>query len=86
VRDLGGEEQLSTQERWLIDVAVRMRAKLEAIEPWLLAQPSLVDKRHRRLLPVAKDAQGIADSLVRILDLLGLARRRTARSPYDTRP
>jgi len=45
VQDLGGEEALSTQQRALVELAVRDRLLLESVDAWLLAQPQLVNGR-----------------------------------------
>jgi len=48
---------------------------LDAIDAWVLAQPSLVDKRKRALLLVVRERQSLADALVRYLTTLGLERK-----------
>ena len=48
---------------------------LDSIDAWLLAQPSLVNKRKRALLPVVRERTQLADSLARHLSALGLERR-----------
>src|SRR5229473_3048024 len=73
VRDLGAD--ITTQQAALVDLACRSRLMLDSIDAWLLTQPSLIDKRHRRLLPVVNERQKLADALARYLDTLGLARR-----------
>jgi hypothetical protein len=52
VRDLGGPDALSTQQRALVDLLVRQKLLLESIDAWLLVQPSLVNARKRTLVPV----------------------------------
>jgi hypothetical protein len=75
VTDLGGEEALSTQQRALVDVLVRQKLLLESVDSWLLVQRTLVNSRKRTLLPVVRERQALADSLVRYLAQLGLERR-----------
>jgi len=72
-RDLGGN--VSTQQAAIIDLAVKTRLLLDSVDGWLLAQPSLVNKRKRVLLPVVIQRQQLADALARYLSALGLQRR-----------
>ena len=44
VQDLGGEENLSTQQLALVDVCVRDRLLLESIDAWLFGQPKLINR------------------------------------------
>jgi len=48
---------------------------LDSIDTWLFTQPSLVNSRKRSVIPVVLQRQALADSLVRYLAQLGLARR-----------
>lgn len=74
IEDLGGDESVSTQKRAVIDLCVREYLMLESVDRWLLAQPSLVNKRRRRLFDVVLQRQRIADSLAKHLEMLGLER------------
>ena len=64
IADLGGD--VSVQQDTVVDLAVKSKLLLDSIDVWLLTQPSLIDKRHRRLLPVRA---GAAISLTRIVGL-----------------
>lgn len=75
IQDLGGNDTLSTQQYALVDVAVKTKLLLDSADGWLLSQPSLVNGRKRCLFPVVLQRQQLADSLVRILEKLGLERR-----------
>jgi hypothetical protein len=75
VQDLGGEEQISTQQTALIELAVRSKLMLDTIDNWILSQPSLVNKSKKMLLPVVVQRQQLADGLARYLKDLGLERR-----------
>jgi hypothetical protein len=75
IKDLGGLDTISTQERAIIDLAVRTRLLLDSVDAWLLTQPSLINKRARALLPVVRERQQLADGLSRYLQMLGLGRR-----------
>jgi hypothetical protein len=74
VQDLGGEDQLSTQQQALVDIVTRTRLLMDTVDHWLLRQPTLVDKRKRQLYPAVVQRTQLADSLARHLGTLGLAR------------
>ena len=48
---------------------------VEALDDWLLRQPSLVLHRKRAVLPVLLQRQQLVDSLAHTLERLGLGRR-----------
>jgi hypothetical protein len=73
--DLGGVEAVSTQELALVEEAVKIKLLLNSAAGWMLAQPSLVDKRKRALLPVVRDYQALVNVLRGLLTDLGLKRR-----------
>jgi hypothetical protein len=73
--DLGGIEQTSTQQRQLIDLAVKTKLLLDSIDSWLVKQPSLVNHRKWALLPVVLQRQQFADALARYMTQLGLERK-----------
>jgi hypothetical protein len=75
VNDLGGQSAISTQERALVDLAVRTKLMLDSVDAWLLRQPSLVNGRKRSLLPVVRERTQLADAIARYLGALGLHRR-----------
>lgn len=75
VADLGGAEQLSTQQLALVDISMRTKLLLDSVDAWLLRQPSIIDKRRRQLFPVVQQRTALADALARYLGTLGLARQ-----------
>lgn len=75
IADLGGPQQVSTQQAAIIALAVRTKLLLESVDNWLLQQPRLVDSRKRALLPAVVQRQSLADSLARYMTALGLERR-----------
>lgn len=75
LRDLGGAEVVSTQERAIVELAVRTKLILDSIDAWLLTRSSLINARRRSLLPVVRERQQLADALARYLTTLGLERR-----------
>ena len=76
--DLGGSENISTQELALVDLACRARLFLNHIDAWLMEQESLVNKKRRAVLPVLRERQQIAQHLAALLQQLGLQRRQKA--------
>jgi hypothetical protein len=75
IDDKGGPENVSTAERILIDLGVAAAMKHEAVARYLLTLPSLVDKRHRRVWQVVRDANALAAHLQGLLRDLGVERR-----------
>ncbi|MEO8500804.1 MAG: hypothetical protein ABI565_07800 [Vicinamibacteria bacterium] len=73
--DLGGANTLSVAQKSLIEIALRTRLMLDSTDAWILAQPRLVDVRRRALLPVVRERQSLAASLLATLTALGLERR-----------
>ena len=58
VEDLGGEEQVSTQQLTVIELAARTKVLLDGVDAWLFGQPTkhegasrLFSKRDRKLYP-----------------------------------
>ena len=83
VRDLGGEQQISAQQRALVDLASRSKLYLDSLDAFLMTQPSLVNARRRSVIPVLRERQALADSLARVLQSLGLERRKAPSAPWD---
>jgi len=75
IRDMGGEESISTQQEAMVDLAVKSKLMLDSIDAWLLQQQSLVNKRKKSLLPVVRERTQLADALARYLLHLGLEKR-----------
>jgi hypothetical protein len=75
IEDLGGEAAVSAQQRALVEVAVRTRLYVDALDAWMMEHGSLVNARRRALHPVVRERQQLVDSLARLLGLLGLERR-----------
>lgn len=75
LQDLGGVDQTSTQQRQLIDLAVKTKLILDSIDAYLVKQPSLVNHRKRMVLPVVLQRQQLADALARYMTQLGLEKK-----------
>jgi hypothetical protein len=73
-RDLGGVENLSAQQRTIIELACRSRLFLDSIDGWLLTQDSVVNKRARAVFPIFRERQALSDQLAKLLERLGLER------------
>ena len=73
--DLGGIENISTQELALLEEAVKTKLILDSIDAWLLNQPSLINKKSRSVLPAVRDRQALVTTLRGLLGDLGLSRR-----------
>jgi hypothetical protein len=76
--DLGGIENVTTEELALVEEAVKTKLILDSIDAWLLSQPSLINKRTRSVLPVVRDRQALVATLRGLLGDLGLGRRTPA--------
>src|SRR5262249_12639075 len=81
VTALGGDPELSPQQRKLIDLAARASLYLDHLDAWLTEQKTLINRRSRSVLPVLLQRQTVADHLTRLLDKLGLDRM-----PQKVRP
>ncbi len=77
IRDLGGLGDVSRAQLAIVEQASRAWVMLSSVDDWLARQPSLVDRRRRQLLPVLRERQQLADSLLRHLTALGLERNST---------
>ena len=71
---LGGDTEVSPQQRKLVDLAARASLYLDHLDAWLAGQQTLVNRRSRSVLPVLLQRQSIAEHLARLLDRLGLDR------------
>ncbi len=74
IEDLGGEEELSAQQRALIEVLAREKLLLQSIDAWLLQQDKLVNASLRAIYPVVQQRTELANAFSRRLALLGLER------------
>lgn len=75
--DLGGMEAVSTQELALVEEAVKTKLILDSVTAWLFAQPALVNKRAKAVLPAVRDRNSLIATLRSLLGDLGLKRRVT---------
>jgi len=75
IQDLGGEEGLSTQEKYVIELVTRLRLMLDSIDAWLLGQPTLINKQRRQVFAAVRERTHMADSIVKNLEMLGLKKQ-----------
>ncbi len=76
VDDLGGPDEISTQQETLIELAARQIVLLHLIDNWVFAEPEsrVFRKRDKTVYALTKERQRIADGLARYLAQLGMER------------
>src|SRR5262245_27732731 len=72
IADLGGD--VSTQQRAIIDLAVRSKLLLDSVDAWLLAQETLISGKRKSIIPALRQRTALAHTLERHLLVLGLRR------------
>ena len=83
LNDLGGIEHTSTQQRQIVDQAVKTKLILDSIDAWMVQQSSLVNKRRRALYHIVLQRQTLADALARYMTMIGLERRAKTVQPLQ---
>jgi len=73
IADMGGDDNVSTQQKTIIDLIVKQKLLLDTVDAWLLTRP-LIDRPSKSLIPVVRERQTLADALARYLGQLGLER------------
>jgi len=74
IADLGGETNVSVQQRTIVECAATTRLMIGSLDAWITSQPTLMT-RNKTLIPVILQRQQLVDSLTRMLSQLGLERR-----------
>ena len=69
---LGGEEQLSPQMVTLVEQVVRLKLFLDHTDSFLLAMPSIINNRKKKMVPLVKERLALAAELRATLQLIGL--------------
>ena len=72
IEALGGEAQLSPQQITLIELVTRLKLFLDHTDSYLLALPSLINRRYKKMVPVLKERMLLSGELRATLVLLGL--------------
>ncbi len=89
IKDCGGEAQVDTMQRILIQNQSVLQACVSHLSAYLLEQPSLVDKRRKTVIPALLQLKELNDAVTRNLQLLNqtrgekpaLGRRETTLTP-----
>ncbi len=74
IRDCGGEAQVDTMQRILIQNSSVKQVCVSHLSAYLLEQPSLVDKRRKTVIPAVLQLKELMDSMARDLQLLNQTR------------
>lgn len=73
---LGGESEVSPQERAIIQMIAQKRIRRRIAAQWALLNPDkLFDRRKRSFAPLALQLEQLEESEARLLEKLGLKRR-----------
>lgn len=73
---LGGDSEVSPQERALISMIAQKRMRRKIAAQWALLNPDkLFDRRKRSFAPLAMQLEQLEESEARLLEKLGLKRR-----------
>jgi len=72
---LGGLKELTPQKVALIDEVVLTKLILDSVNAWILAQPTLINKRSRSVIAAVRDRSGLVTVLRTLLGDLGLERK-----------
>jgi hypothetical protein len=76
VSDLGGLENLTSQQLVIVDLAARTKLLVDSLDSVLLVMKSPVNKRNLSVWPIVTQRGQEADRLARYMTLLGLERRK----------
>ena len=71
----GGEDQVSPQQRWVIQRAAVLQLQLSALDAFVLGMDSLVNKKRRQIYPIVLEHAKLSQSLTSLLTTLGLNRQ-----------
>jgi hypothetical protein len=71
---LGGEQYVSPQKRALVENVVTTKLYIAHIDSWLLAQPSLINRTKKAILPILRERQSLVDSFSRLIAQIGAER------------
>jgi hypothetical protein len=75
IADLGGADNVSTQQLAIIEKAVTQKLICDSLDGFVLGMASLVNKRHRTLWPIVRERAAQVVLLQSLLRDLGLERR-----------
>ncbi len=85
IQALGGDSEVSPQERSIISMIAQKRIRRRIAAQWALQNPDkLFDRRKRSLAPIALQLEQLEESEAKLLEKLGLKRRpKPTRSLHD---
>jgi hypothetical protein len=76
VQALGGESEVSPQEKAIVQMIAMKRIRRRIASQWALLNPDkLFDRRKRAMAPLALQLEQLEESEAKLLDKLGLKRR-----------
>ena len=76
VNALGGETEVSPQERSIIEMIAQKRVRRRIASQWaLLNRDRLFNRKKMKLAPICLELEQLEDSEAKLLDKLGLKRR-----------
>jgi hypothetical protein len=75
VAQLGGIDEVTPAKMCLVDLAVRTRLFVEALDAFLVEQKSLINKSQKSVIPVLLERQQLVDSMGKLLKQIGLQRQ-----------
>jgi hypothetical protein len=61
IADLGGQDNISTKQNTLVDIAVKRKLVLDSLYACVLTQPTLINKRKKALFPIVLQCEQLAD-------------------------
>jgi hypothetical protein len=73
--DLGGKVTVSQIKSDLVERYMRLCILIDSLDSWLFAQPTLINKRKRTLLPIVRERAQLEDTALRLANAIGLERR-----------
>jgi hypothetical protein len=82
IADLGGEDNVSVQQRTIVELASTTKLMISSVDAWIMSQPSLLT-RERTLIPVIVQRQQLANSLTSMMAQLGLQRRHKVKTLHE---
>jgi hypothetical protein len=74
IADLGGDDNITVQQRTIIEMASTSKLMISSVDAWIVSQPSLIT-RQRALMPVIVQRQQLVNGLVNMMSQLGLERQ-----------
>jgi hypothetical protein len=74
---LGGRAVLTPQKKLLVDEVILTKLMLDSVNHWIVAQPTIINKRQKSVIAAVRDRNGLVNILRALLQDLGLERHAT---------